>query len=438
MSQRWITPALAALLLNAGPAAHSTERLLQPSPPSSRQGLPGRTQRPLCPSLQRAVAASIGPSTAPWSVSVLDERGQLLADINGWLPRIPASNQKLISSAFALDRLGPDFLLETQLLRHGDGSLEIVGEGDPDLSIAEIQRFAMVALGRGGSRSATTTGGTLQLILREEPRQRWWPSDWPADDRSYAYGAPITRLALTSNALHMAVMDPARRLERVLSTTVSQQGGRLRLVKVNPEQREATLAQAKAEEPVVIHRELSAPMHGLLSLANTESHNFTAEVLMREAADNWDVAEASLANTRWLQAQGIPIQGLRIRDGSGLSRGNRVTSRTLSTLLWRMAQHPYGAYYQASMAIAGRRGTLWRFQRGSALTGQFWGKTGTLRGVSSLSGILKTSHGPRYVSMIANGAYAPRGVMAEVLLAVQRISRCPSWNAAGRRHVGHG
>ena len=204
------------------------------------------------------------------------------------------------------------------------------------------------------------------------------------------------------------------------------------------DRREAALAQAKGEEPVVIHRELSAPMHGLLSLVNTESHNFTAEVLMREAADNWDVAEASSANTRWLQAQGIPIQGLRIRDGSGLSRGNRVTSRTLSTLLWRMAQHPYGAYYQASMAIAGRRGTLWRFQRGSALTGQFWGKTGTLRGVSSLSGILRTSYGPRYVSMIANGASAPRVVMAEVLLAVQRISRCPSWNAAGRRHVDHG
>ena len=35
--------------------------------------------------------------------------------------------------------------------------------------------------------------------------------------------------------------------------------------------------------------------------------------------------------------------------------------------------------------------------------------------------------------MIANGASAPRVVMAEVLLAVQRISRCPSWNAAGRR-----
>ena len=430
--------ATAAFLAFSAPL-NAEQRLLQPPPspvPLERFDL-----RPsLCAPLQGAVKAAVGAEPNVSSISVVDQRGRLLADHNGNVPRVPASNQKLIATAFALDRLGPDFRLKTQLLRHGDGSLEMVGEGDPDLTVSEIQRFAMVALGQGGSRTPSTLnpGGQIKLLVREEPRRNWWPSDWDPIDRSYAYGAPITRLALTSNALHMAVMDPARRLERVLSTTLSQQGGSLRLVRVNPEQRQAALAQDRAAEPVVIHRELSAPMHGLLSLANTESHNFTAEVLMREAADNWDVAEASLANTRWLQAQGIPIQGLRIRDGSGLSRGNRVTSRTLSSLLWRMAQHPYGAFYQASMAIAGRRGTLWRFQRGTSLTGQFWGKTGTLRGVSSVSGILKTSNGPRYVSMIANGALAPRGVMGDVLLAIQRISRCPSWNAAGKLPVGHG
>ena len=106
-------------------------------------------------------------------------------------------------------------------------------------------------------------------------------------------------------------------------------------------------------------------MHALMSLANTESHNFTAEVLMREAADDWDVGKASYANTLWMQAQGIPIQGLRIRDGSGLSRGNLVTSRTLAALLLRMSQHPMAAYYQASMAIAGQRGTLRYLYRGT-------------------------------------------------------------------------
>ena len=160
--------------------------------------------------------AAVGAEPNVWSISVVDQRGRLLADHNGNVPRVPASNQKLIATAFALDRLGPDFRLKTQLLRHGDGSLEMVGEGDPDLTVSEIQRFAMVALGQGGSRTPSTLNqsGQIKLLVREEPRRNWWPSDWDPIDRSYAYGAPITRLALTSNALHMAVMDLQRACRR--------------------------------------------------------------------------------------------------------------------------------------------------------------------------------------------------------------------------------
>ncbi|QNJ03212.1 D-alanyl-D-alanine carboxypeptidase/D-alanyl-D-alanine-endopeptidase [Synechococcus sp. PROS-U-1] len=403
--------------------------LLAPPPVVQRQGQALLTGGALCPALQSALETAVGPEQRVWSVSVLDQRGQLLADLNGGVPRVPASNQKLVSTAFALDRLGPDFRLKTQLLRHADGTLEIVGEGDPDLSIAEIQKFAMVALGQGGSRTpASVSAAPVQLMVREEPRQRWWPADWEPADRSYAYGAPITRLALTSNALHMAVMDPAARLERILNSTILQQGGQIHLQMVDQQAREAATARSD-EASVVLHSEDSAPMHALLSLANTESHNFTAEVLMREAADAWDVNRAALATTRWMQTQGLPMSGLRVRDGSGLSRGNRLTSRSLSVLLWRMAQHPLAAYYQASMAIAGQRGTLRNFYRGTSLQGRFWGKTGTLTGVRSISGILETADGPRYVSMISNGAYAPNSVMGQILLANQRVSRCPAWNA---------
>ena len=399
--------------------------LLAPPPVVQRQGQALLGGGALCPALQSALESAVGPEQRVWSVSVLDQRGQLLADLNGVVPRVPASNQKLVSTAFALDRLGPDFRLKTQLLRHADGTLEIVGEGDPDLSIAEIQKFAMVALGQGGTRIATgLSAAPAQLMVREEPRQRWWPADWEPADRSYAYGAPITRLALTSNALHMAVMDPAARLQRILNSTIRQQGGQIRLQMVDQQTREAALS--RSDEPsVVLHSEDSAPMHALLSLANTESHNFTAEVLMREAADAWDVNRAAWATTRWMQAQGVPMTGLRVRDGSGLSRGNRLTSRSLSVLLWRMAQHPLAAYYQASMAIAGQRGTLRNFFRGTSLHGRFWGKTGTLTGVRSISGILETADGPRYVSMISNG---PR--------TKQRISI--RWRARGSAVAPHG
>ena len=419
-----------AVVLTAGfmPAAHASHEPLRPPPSTQRQGLPAHQGRPICPSLQRAIEAAVGSSAAPWSISVLDQRGQLLADLNGWLPRIPASNQKLISTAFALDRLGPDFRLRTRLLRHQDGRLELVGEGDPDLTITELQGLARVALGDHQGTPSAQPEQPVKLMLREQPRQHWWPSDWPADDRSYAYGAPITRLALTSNALHMAVLDPALRLRRVLQSTARQSGKELSLVMVNAE-------TAEPRHAVVLHNEESAPMHGLLSLANTESHNFTAEVLLREAAGSWNLDQAALATTRWLQAQGVPLRGLRVRDGSGLSRGNRVTSRTLAGLLLRMAQHPLAAYYQASMAISGRRGTLRRYWRGSSLQGRFWGKTGTLRGVRAISGILETDAGPRYVSMIANGAVDPSFVMGQILRETRRLSRCPSWTASAKQHA---
>ena len=399
--------------------------LLSPPAPQHQQGRPSLQLQPgrLCEALQQTIRSVLGPQIGAWSITVLDESGALLADVNGTVPRVPASNQKLISTAFALDRLGTDFRLRTRLLRHADGSMEIVGEGDPDLSIAEIQRFAMVALGEGGSRSTNTPETPIRLLVREEPKRRWWHSDWQQADRTYAYGAPITRLALTSNALSSAVMNPAARLQRILDSTARQQGGRLSMVMVDHEQRERG-APIAGDDTVVLHSEDSAPMHALLSLANTESHNFTAEVLLREAADDWDVNRAALANSHWLQSQGISTAGLRIRDGSGLSRGNRVTSRTLAELLLRMGQHPMASYYQASMAIAGQRGTLRRLYRGTPLEGRFWGKTGTLRGVRTLSGILETADGPRYVSMISNGGSTPNTVMGKVLRASQRLSRC--------------
>ena len=422
-----------ALLSSLNIAGAVAQPLLAPPPVQQRQGRALLAMGPVCPALQRSVVAAVGSESGAWSISVLDDRGQLLADLNGGLARIPASNQKLVSTAFALDRLGTDFRLRTELLRHPNGSLELVGEGDPDLSIAEVQRIAMVALGQGGSRGPSALAQPVTLIVREEPRQRWWPSDWHPSDRSYAYGAPITRLALTSNALHMAVMDPAARLQRVLDLAIRRQGGQVQLQLVDHDRRTIATSTSKptssdVRDSIVLHREESAPMHALLSLANTESHNFTAEVLMREAANSWDLGRASLMTTRWLQSQGVPMAGVRIRDGSGLSRGNRLTSRAISTLLWRMAQHPLNSYYQASMAIAGRRGTLRNRFRGTSLHGRFWGKTGTLSGVRSISGVLETQHGPRYVSMISNGGSAPNAVMGEILLASQRISRCPSWN----------
>ena len=149
-----------------------------------------------------------------------------------------------------------------------------------------------------------------------------------------------------------AIRNPAARFQTLLQREIERQGGNVRMGVTPP-----VVTQTGAETNVVVlHEESSAPMHALLSLANTESHNFTAEVLLREAADQWDLSQASVSAMQWMRAQNLPTAGLRVADGSGLSRGNRVTSRTLAALLLRMNQHPLSAYYRSSMAIAGQRG----------------------------------------------------------------------------------
>ena len=407
--------------LPALPPATGVDRpALQPLlPRPAAQGQPLLQSQASCPILQQRIASLVAGESSVWSISVADGQGRLLADINGNRPRVPASNQKLISSAFALDRLGPDHRLSTRLWRLSDGTLRLTGQGDPDLALPQLQRFAKLAVASGSNGAGPAR---INLQLAEEASSNWWPSGWHYGDRSAAYGAPITRLAITSNAIDDAVMNPAGRLQALMKRSLDQQSG-------SQGQGQIQLSMVSARQPlpgdaVLLHEEPSTGMHGLLSLANTESHNFTAEVLLRTAADSWDVDEASRRQTAWLQQQGLPLEGVRIRDGSGLDRANRVTSHFLTALLVRMAQHPYGRYYFGSMAIAGRRGTLRNLYKGTSLDGQVQAKTGTLTGVRAISGLLNTSDGPRYFSAISNGAGSPNQTIGAVLRQVQDPSLC--------------
>jgi D-alanyl-D-alanine carboxypeptidase/D-alanyl-D-alanine-endopeptidase (penicillin-binding protein 4) len=401
------------------PALQGGRRLVPvlPLPPlTPALGVPSLGSEPGCPALQQRLAAQLAGEREVWSVSIADASGRLLADVNGTRSRVPASNQKLVSTAFALDRLGPDFRLNTQLWRLADGTLRLTGQGDPDLALPQLQRFTQLALRSGGSTGQA--GGVVRLQVAEVPQQSWWPQGWHYADRAQWYGAPITRLAVTSNAIDDAVSNPVSRLQALMRRTANQQGGDIQMQVVSAD-------QPLPADAVLVHEEPSTTMQGLLSLANTDSHNFTAEVLLRSGANTWDLQEAVRIETLWLSQQGLPMEGVRVADGSGLDRANRLTSRFLTALLMRMDQHPYGRAYVSSMAIAGRRGTLKNLYVGTPLAGRVYAKTGTLTGVRSISGLLLTETGPRYFSAISNGASSPNATIGRVLRDAQNVALCP-------------
>ena len=366
-----------------------------------------------CAPLQREVLSVLGSEHAAWSVTVADPAGRLMADVNGGVPRIPASNQKLISTALAVDRLGLNHRLKTSLWQLPNGTLRLEGEGDPGFGPQQVARMAAALSGRGVST------GTVSMEFEELVPRNWWPADWQTADRNWDYGAPVTRLAVSANSSgDYAVYDPPKRLARIWSQILDKQGYGFQWAEVPAD-------SPNPQGSRLIHEELSQPLQSLVTRANTESHNNTAEVLLRVGSGSWNLSQASRITLQWLKDKELPVEGVTIADGSGLSRSNRSTTRLYTSLLLTMQRHASGSKWYETMAVANRTGTLERFSGSPSLTGKFVGKTGTIRGVKALSGRMNTPHGYRFFSLLANGSVEPRSRMVGILEAVLRHSSCP-------------
>ena len=108
-----------------------------------RQRININTLRPekfnICASLQNDIEDYISDFKSNISVSILNNDGEFIVDINGQTPRIPASNQKILSSAFSLDNLGPNYTLNTSLKELINGGFYIAASGDPDFGMSHLQ-----------------------------------------------------------------------------------------------------------------------------------------------------------------------------------------------------------------------------------------------------------------------------------------------------------
>jgi D-alanyl-D-alanine carboxypeptidase/D-alanyl-D-alanine-endopeptidase (penicillin-binding protein 4) len=117
---------------------------------------------------------------------------------------------------------------------------------------------------------------------------------------------------------------------------------------------------------------------------------------------------------RW----GIPIQGVRLVDGSGLDRGDRLTCAVILAVLDHAG--PTGLV-AAGLPVAGRTGTLAAAFHGNPAEGHLRAKTGTLTGAKALSGFVDSADGARHISF----SYVQNSANAEA-------ASLPIWDALGR------
>jgi D-alanyl-D-alanine carboxypeptidase/D-alanyl-D-alanine-endopeptidase (penicillin-binding protein 4) len=145
-----------------------------------------------------------------------------------------------------------------------------------------------------------------------------------------------------------------------------------------------------SNSPTVLAERLSPPLLEDVRLANKMSQNLYAELLLRVAAKERAGAE-TLEDALKFASQFYDMIGLMPgdvlqSDGSGLSRDNLATPRSVVGLLLYAAAQTWGADFAATLPVAGEDGTLENRMKGTAAAGRVRAKTGTVNNAVATSG----------------------------------------------------
>jgi len=319
------------------------------------------------------------------------QTGSTLFDHNARLPLRPASNEKLATTYAVLTALGPSFRIETDVLGDGQlsgttwqGSLVLKGYGDPGLSYAQLNSLARQVAADGIAHVSGQILGDESWFDTRRTGLGWKPKFYLHE--SPALSALIVNRGWTGR---YETAQPALMAAQVFRADLRHAG-----VIVHGE---AAVGVASAQ---------AVPLAVLVRHMDIYSDNFYAEMLLKEVGavqGDGGSAPAGLAvERRLLRAAGVPLDGVRMVDGSGLSLIDRWTPLGLATLLRTMWQDAeLRPYLVPSLPIAGETGTLeYRMRQGPA-HGVVRAKTGTTDNASSLSGFV----GDRYAfSILENGS----------------------------------
>ena len=333
-----------------------------------------------CPTYDALLNQTLDDS---FSVSIINNKGEIISSYNEDVPRLPASNQKLFSSAYVLSKFKLNSNLKTSLFKNKN-DYYLHGQGDPDLNYEHIIELI----------SNVKENKIINFNIVEIDSKLYWPNGWTNTDKLYEYGSPITSLAIESN--HNKY-DDIYAVKNFIKNYLKNRFPNSKIY-VNFFDSEKTFYLKNIKE---INKIYSTPIISLLTLTNSESHNFTAESLFKNASNTWN-DNNYIKLKRWLENKGLPATNAYFADASGLSRKNKITTKLVVLFLDKMRYFNDFKAYQSTLSITGVRGTLAKRFVNSELSGKFFGKTGTLSNVFALSGFLYKNEKPIIISIIQN------------------------------------
>ena len=364
----------------------------------------------------------------------------------------PASNQKILTSAFALAELGGDYQFETRIYAQGNDVI-IVGDFDPTLGdpvlaessgrgiYADVDEWAAAIKRHFGDREVDTI-----ILAAWGDTTSWRHPNWPTNQRRRTYVAPVSTLNFANNCLAATfvrtgqviqpTLIPASRYIRVINnlavgteqawslvpsddlSTVTLRGRiatssneRIGTAIDNPPmllgrvlaERLARIGvgcsgQFRTVEPMddlisdaTLLAQTRRPMQAAMWRMNKHSVNMVAEaILLRGGDGTWAGSRRTMGNIL-IQTYGLSPDSIRISDASGLSADNRVSPEAVTDVLSRILLRDDWAVFLNSLPLAGVEGRVQDRLTEPAYRGRVLAKTGFIRGVQCLSGYVLDS-----------------------------------------------
>jgi serine-type D-Ala-D-Ala carboxypeptidase/endopeptidase (penicillin-binding protein 4) len=338
---------------------------------------------------------------------------------------IPASNNKVFTTAAALTKLGSRFQLRTPVTANistGDlETLRLIGQGDPSFSTSQLRSITKQIKDRGIKKVNLLIGD--DTVFRGEPFNPYWADR----HRGEGYAAPVNSLLLNENNIYdSSVPNPGNYLVgefRKMLTNSGIQVTSSTLVK-------RTTAPAGEVEIASV---TSPPLATLIAVTNQDSNNVYAESLLKTLGRlqdplTVDTTTSGVNAVRGaLTELGVNPNRYSMVDGSGLAERNRASAEAFVQTLQAMAQRSDADVFRRSLAVAGRSGTLTNRMTNTAAAGVVAAKTGTLRGAIGLSGYVNSAQNPLVFSILVNSGTDTatlRRAIDDMTVLFTQIQRC--------------
>ena len=408
--------------------------------------------KPLAGKLQSLVDTLSNKTSGRVGLAVCDlSTGRQIAAIDADKLMTPASCQKILTSAVALERLGSNYQFTTSVYIRGRDII-VVGDFDPILGdpflAAQSGESVYQQLDLWAASAAEALGGegcNDLLLVSPGAGETGRCPDWPASQHRRWYSAPVAGLNFHNNCFDVTFkIDNGLAVPLVMPEsryiTIDNQikVGSRHVWSLLPDQSEAEVVltgsinqaapsplSVAVDDPAMLLGRVFAdrlaragvgvgrsvrivspdqvdltsaklisqtrnPLPVIMTRANKKSLNLAAEAMFLRAGDGSWPGSAAIVTGVLKKNYGLDRAEFEVRDGGGLSKKNRVTASAMCRLLEKLSPR---RIFVDSLPVSGVDGTMRTRLTSAGYRGRVLAKTGSLANVSTLAGYVLDSDG---------------------------------------------